>query len=210
MDYATDEERVEELKKWWKENGTSVIVGVVLGLSILFGWRWWTNYQETQSISASALYTRLQNAIKAKKTDQVKAFSDELLGQYENQVYASYAALLLAKTSMDANQPAQAAEHLRWALKHAKTEELKGVITTRLARALLDAGQHEEALKVASGSTDKAFQPMLDEVRGDILLAMGKRKEALAAYQKTKSGLSPAAQRSPTLQLKIDDLASVE
>jgi len=210
VDYATDEERVEELKKWWKENGTSIIVGVALGLSILLGWRWWTNYQETQSISASALYSQLENAVKTKNADKIKAYSGELFGQYENQIYASYAALTLAKSSMDANKPAEAVVKLRWALAHAKTDELKGLVTTRLARALLASGKLDEALKIASLETGKPFQAMLSEIKGDILLAMGQSKEALAAYKKTKASLLPGAQHSPTLQLKIDDLASVE
>jgi len=210
VDYATDEERVEELKKWWKENGTSLIVGVALGLSILLGWRWWTNYQETQSISASALYSQLENAVKTKNADKIKAYSGELFVQYENQIYASYAALTLAKSSMDANKPAEAVVHLRWALAHAKTDELKGLVTTRLARALLAAGKLDEALKIASLETKKPFQAMLSEIQGDILLAMGQSKKALAAYKKTKASLSPDARHSPTLQLKIDDLASVE
>ena len=67
MDYATDEERVEELKKWWKENGKSVIFGIVLGLSILFGWRWWGDYQLNQSLQASTLYTQLELAIQQKR-----------------------------------------------------------------------------------------------------------------------------------------------
>ena len=210
MDYATDEERVEELKKWWKENGTSVLVGVALGLSILFGWRWWTNYQETQSISASALYSQLESAVKAKKPDQIKAFSSELFGQYESQIYASYAAITLAKSSMDANKPLQAVVHLRWALAHANTDELKGLATARLARALFAAGKSDEALKLASVATSKPYQAMLQEIRGDILLGMGKRKEALDAYKNTQSSLSAGVQASPTLQLKIDDLVSVE
>jgi len=39
-EFSTEDEQVEAIKKWWKENGTSLIVGVVLGLSVLFGWRY--------------------------------------------------------------------------------------------------------------------------------------------------------------------------
>ena len=35
--YLSEEEQVEALKKWWKDNGTSVIAGVVLGFGIIFG-----------------------------------------------------------------------------------------------------------------------------------------------------------------------------
>ena len=30
--YTTEEQQVEVIKEWWKENGTSVIAGTVIGL----------------------------------------------------------------------------------------------------------------------------------------------------------------------------------
>ena len=36
--YETDEEKVEAIKGWWKENGISVVGGLALGLAAVFGW----------------------------------------------------------------------------------------------------------------------------------------------------------------------------
>ena len=33
--YASDEEKGEDIKRWWRENGLSVIAGVILGVAIL-------------------------------------------------------------------------------------------------------------------------------------------------------------------------------
>jgi predicted negative regulator of RcsB-dependent stress response len=41
--YETDDEKVEAIKKWWKDNGISVATGVVIGLAVVFGWRAWGN-----------------------------------------------------------------------------------------------------------------------------------------------------------------------
>ncbi|MEW8396328.1 MAG: tetratricopeptide repeat protein, partial [Candidatus Thiodiazotropha sp.] len=38
-EYQTEEEQVEAIKRWWKENGTSVIAGLVIGLGGIFGWQ---------------------------------------------------------------------------------------------------------------------------------------------------------------------------
>ena len=53
----TEDQQLEELKKWWKENGSSIITGVVLGLAILFGARAWFAWQERTAQQASAVYT---------------------------------------------------------------------------------------------------------------------------------------------------------
>ena len=39
--YASEEEQVQAIKKWGKENGPGIIAGLILGLGALFGWRYW-------------------------------------------------------------------------------------------------------------------------------------------------------------------------
>ena len=45
----TDNERVEQLKAWWRENGWFLIGGVALGALALFGWNQYTAYAITDS-----------------------------------------------------------------------------------------------------------------------------------------------------------------
>ena len=61
----TEDQQLEELKKWWKENGSSIITGVVLGLAILFGTRAWFGWQERTAQQASAVYTVMVNDLQA-------------------------------------------------------------------------------------------------------------------------------------------------
>jgi predicted negative regulator of RcsB-dependent stress response len=37
--YTTEDQQVEALKRWWKENAKSILLGVALGLAAVFGWR---------------------------------------------------------------------------------------------------------------------------------------------------------------------------
>ena len=61
----TDEERLDLIKKWWRENGSSIITGVVLGLAVLFGGKAWFSYQETNAQTASNIYVTLMSALEA-------------------------------------------------------------------------------------------------------------------------------------------------
>ncbi|MCK5729408.1 MAG: tetratricopeptide repeat protein, partial [Methylococcales bacterium] len=57
--YDTEEEQVEALQAWWKENGKSMIAGAILGGVLIVGWDFWKDHQQDQSLEASVLYEQL-------------------------------------------------------------------------------------------------------------------------------------------------------
>ena len=57
MENETEEQQIAALKKWWSENGSSIIVGIVLGLAGLFGIKAWMGYQDSLSERASTIYS---------------------------------------------------------------------------------------------------------------------------------------------------------
>ena len=44
----TEEQRVEALLKWWKDNKRSVITGLIAGVAIVVGWNSWKAHQHQQ------------------------------------------------------------------------------------------------------------------------------------------------------------------
>ena len=72
MEQYTDDERVEDLKKWWKENGASIIVGIALGVMAIFGWRYWNSYRDAQAETASRAYD---------------AFIEKIFGSYKRKQF---------------------------------------------------------------------------------------------------------------------------
>ena len=57
--YKTEEEQVEAIKKWWSENGKSIIAGIIIGIAAIFGWRGYENHTAMQAKAASMLYEQL-------------------------------------------------------------------------------------------------------------------------------------------------------
>jgi len=49
----TDNEREEQLRRWWSDNWAWIIGGVALGLAVLGGWQYWQRHQQ-QSAEADA------------------------------------------------------------------------------------------------------------------------------------------------------------
>ena len=77
----------------------------------------------------------------------------------------------------------------------------------RLARVLGEEQRAEEALELFSTPVEGAeLRATREEIRGDLLLTLGRGDEAREAYKAAKEALEDASAR-PQLQLKLDDLA---
>ncbi|HNE26955.1 MAG TPA: tetratricopeptide repeat protein, partial [Pseudomonadales bacterium] len=64
-DYRTEEEQIELIKKWWRENGRSTVVGVGVALVLFFGWMQWQAYQKKNIEAASDLFQQMLTATEA-------------------------------------------------------------------------------------------------------------------------------------------------
>ena len=51
-----DHEQSERVRNWISENGVSIVMGVVLALAGIFGWRQWQDYQVVQAPLAKEYY----------------------------------------------------------------------------------------------------------------------------------------------------------
>lgn len=212
-----EQEQLDELKAWWKQYGnlvSSVLLAVALGVA---GWQGWNWYQRQQSAQASALFNVLQRAAAERDMQKLKSATGELLEKFGGSVYAPMAALLAGKTAFDAGDLKTAKVQLSWAVDHS-ADEMKDLARLRLAAVLLDEKAYDEALKVVDQAGSRNFEALFAESRGDILLALGKRGEAKAAYQaalqKKADAIAGQAEGRSTgfrevLQQKLDTLGDV-
>lgn len=206
----TDEEQVEALKQWWKNNGSSLLIGIGAALAIVFGWQAWQNYQAQQRTEAANQFVNLMNAFGSddeNRADTVVFMAQTLREDHADSAYAVYANLMLARVQLMQNDDAEGAvASLQWALeKSADTLPLSLVVRSRLARAQMALEEFDAALATLDGadSTD-AFAAMFAELRGDILLAKGDQNGAREAYMDARN--QDGDNRSGVLELKLADL----
>ncbi|MFN1602507.1 YfgM family protein [Vibrio harveyi] len=200
--YDTEEQQVEAIKDWWKENGKAVIIGAVVGLGGLFGWRYYQDSVIQASEAASQSYTTVMNALQTKGADaqaDIQAFIDS------NKVkeYSVLAALQLAKVQVDAKDLSAALEQLKWAQSNTKDAALTPLISYRIARIEAEMGNFDAANAELGKVTDAAWTGRIAELRGDIALRQDDKEAAYTAYTEAQQ----AADASPALQMKLDDLA---
>lgn len=202
MEQYTDEERVEDLKKWWQENGTSIIVGIALGLVVIFGWQYWGSYRHTKAEQASLAYDAFIVAVEKPDADQARQRGQALLNDFPNSPYSALAALRLAKLSTDSGDMANANQRLQWTVDNAKLDELKDIARLRLARLLLADGKPADAEQHLAKITTAGMTAEREELRGDIALAGNDFTKARTAY----TAALAAGGGDPLLQLKLDNL----
>lgn len=201
--YTTEEQQVEVIKSWWKENGTSVLAGTVIGLVGLFGWRYYNELQQTNQEAASQAYNAMTAQL-AKGDDAALEQAKNFISAHQGDAYAELAALQLAAAAVKAGKLDLAAEQLTL-VAASGDESIKPIAALRLARVLKDQGKADEALAQLGKINNDAFKAQVAEVRGDVLLGQGKPEEARDAYQVAAD--AGGLQSSAELKLKMDDLA---
>ena len=115
----TDDEQIENLQKWWQENGSTVVIGLVIGLGALGGWRFWQGYQQTQAEDASSQYERVLQSTRESEQGSLELNASDLRDEHSGSPYASLATLLLAKHNAESEQAATGEQNLDWVSQNA-------------------------------------------------------------------------------------------
>ena len=205
--HETEEQQVEALKKWWKENGSSIITGILLGLAVLFGARTWMSYQDQQSQKASNIYTVMMGALANDREMVGLEQAGILIADYPRTPYASLAALALAKVKLKYGELEPARAQLQWALDNTGSDVVRQTVRLRLARVMMAAGDLDGAETVLGEITpDAAFDPLYAELRGDSQLARGNTSNARAEYEQALADMQPAAPGYRSVQLKYENI----
>lgn len=203
----TDEEQLEAIKKWWLENGWSIVGGVVIGLAAIFGWRGWETYQLDRAEAASNVYTSLIVEVRQNRSEPARELATKLLEDYSNTSYAMFASLILARLDVEAGNSASAIKHLQWVMDKTSQNEFKHLARLRMARVLLGDNKAEQALALIMSVNDQGeFTAGYEELKGDIYVRQGETGKAKIAYQQAMTGMNDVLRDNSFLQMKIDDI----
>jgi len=195
-----EQEKVAELKGWWKDQGgrvAALVLAVAVGFAGWQGWRW---YQLDQAVSAAALYDTVSKAEQAKDGKALRDASGTLVESYPRTVYASMGALVAARYYFDRNDLKSAKAQLQWVIERSPSDDFRDLARLRLAAVLLDEKAYDEALKALDAPHAAAYDAQYAALKGDVLVMKNQAAEAKAAY---KLALEKADKREGAFQESV-------
>lgn len=197
--YASDEEQLEALKNWWKENGSSLITSVAIVLVVFFGARWWQDSRQATAEAASEIYDGIIQQIALVQDSgfddatlaAMESSYDTLRNDFPDSIYARFGALLLASVYAEQENYTQAEAELQWVMNNQELGFMKSaeqevflIARVRLARVLIAQDRAQEALNLLSEVEPGTMAATYAEVQGDAYAQLGQAEQARAAYER--------------------------
>lgn len=201
-----EEQQVEQIKKWWSENGRTVVAGLVIGLGGVFGFNSWNAYKERQAEQASRQYAELVSTATAGRHEQVLRQVTDLVDEFPKSGYAALGSLLAASSAVSTGKHDVARSHLSWAVENSAIAELADVARLRLARVLTANGDYASARTTLDAITSDAYAALAGELRGDISHAKKDTDAAAAAYRDALAAEDATQDARARIQAKLDDI----
>lgn len=205
-----EQEQLEGLKAWWKDNGNWVLGATLFAVIAVGGWRGWQYYQTKQINEAATLFEQFAEQLQTNDVKRINDSAAAVMDKYSGTIYAARAALTAAQVNEQSKAIAQAKTQLQWVLDHASESALKDVAHLRLAAILLDEKNYDDALKNLNATHPAAFDGLYADLKGDVLSAQGKNDEARTAYQLAFDKTDAKSTYRQLIQMKLDDLGSAK
>jgi len=199
-----EHEQGERVRKWIKEYGVSIVLGLVLAFGGIFGYRQWQDHQVQQRFLAAEYFDVIQRELESGEVDLAEQQFAALREAVPRSSYVALSGILLASAYVEDGRLEPAARIYSELLERRGLDSLRPVVTLRLARIFEAQGDLAGAMALVEGEAPAGFASAWAEVRGDLLLARGDHAGARVAFQEALDNISGQGGKRRLLQLKID------
>ena len=203
-----EHEQSERVRGWLRENGAALVVGVVLALGGIFGFRQWQAYQDGQGALASDFYTAVQQEIEGDRLDAARDQLQRMQEAVGDHAYVDLSTMLLAGAEVQAGELQGAREHYNVLLERTAGTALEPVVRLRLARLEAAADQPDAGLALLDIDAPVGFEGLWLETRGDLLAELGRTADAIAAYDEAVARIEGEGNSARLVRTKLDALRS--
>ena len=202
-----EQEQLDALKAFWNKQGNLITWTLVLALGGFAAYNGWQYWQRDQGVKAAAMFDELERAAQAGDAAKTGLVFGDLKDRFGRTAFAQQGALLAARVQFDKGQADAAKASLAWAAEHGD-EEIRAIAHLRLAALQADAKQYDEALKTLAAVNTPDFEALAQDRRGDVLMAQGKKPEALAAYQSAYQAMGEKVDYRRLIDAKLTALGA--
>lgn len=196
--YDSEEQQEEAIKRFLKENGVVIALGVVLGLGGIYGFNSYKASQIKQMASDSISYSAVV------ESSDITAQTEKFVAEHGSTQYSQLAQMLSVKSLVDANKLDEATVLLNSVIASDVNNTVKAIATIRLARIENSQQKYTQALATLVKVSDNAFDTQKHELIGDIELSQGNVDKARMSYLAAEK--ASGEQMSNDLRMKLNDL----
>ncbi len=196
--YDSEEQQEEAIKRFLKENGVVIALGVVLGLGGIYGFNSYKASQIEQMASDSISYSAVV------ESNDITAQTEKFVTEHGSTQYSQLAQMLSVKSLVDANKLDEATVLLNSVIGSDVNSTVKTIATIRLARIENSQQKYTQALATLVKVSDSAFDTQKHELIGDIELSQGNVDKARMSYLAAEK--ASGEQMSNDLRMKLNDL----
>jgi predicted negative regulator of RcsB-dependent stress response len=201
------EEDFDRLKGWWQDYGNYLLAGVLFGLALIGGWRFYQNHQSSQARQAAEYYEQMKVAVARDDAQSILALESTLRERFSGSPYAVLAEFEVAHRAVNKGDLEAAIDALQRAQKMAKSDPLANLARVRQAQVQIAQEKFEQALDtLKSIDRNSPFAGLSDEVKGDALRLLGRLDEAGEAYRAARQAAVDAEMDDRLIGLKLKDL----
>lgn len=211
----SEDEQLDVIKRWWKENGKSLIAGAALAAAGVFGWNAWQDYQADKAEAASVRYQQLVslaagNELEGDQLSEAREMVDEIVSEHDDTLYAELALLLDARLAVQQDDLDSAVESLTQVAESSSRRYVQSLAWLRLARLAIANEDPERALELLDEPITEPLAAQQANVRGDAYMALGQNDQARNAWQDALELAQQQGQPLYGVQFKLDDLGAEE
>lgn len=204
-----EQQREEELQKWWHDNWKSIVSGIVVALLVIIGVHQYREYEIAQKQENTiAFYTQV---LSSDGTDE-KAIAKvkEFIAEHQDN-FGVLAGIQLAKTYVSLGKYEDAYNTLNALAGVGQDKILDDLLSIRIARLAIELKNFTQAQSLLDKVTNENFVNTINELKGDLAFAQGDKVKAYEYYGKALDARTKGATGSlDTLKLKRNSLATTQ
>lgn len=207
-----DIEQAERVKQWLRDNGSGIVIGLLLAFGGIFGLRYWQQYQMQEKLDAAAYYNIIQQQLPQISADgegddtakvAVEQAAAKLKQAYADNLYATLSSLQLADQHLQQGALESAVAEFDFVINAAAPSYITNIAKLRKARVLIDLEQADAALQLLDTiSEPEHYAALVARVRGEAYLGKNETEQALAAFNQVENELGGTPDRLVALRLQ--------
>jgi predicted negative regulator of RcsB-dependent stress response len=172
----SDEERV---LGWLEENYKGLLIGLLLGLSLLYGYKYFLSSQNSYQLDLSRQYDVAINKYYSGDNKPIIEFSKNNIIQNPDNIYTMFASLYSAKAMYIKNNYKEAHTYLDHIISNSPDDDIIMLAKYRKATIFIDQNKYTEAHDIL-GNNPKNYQHA--ELKGDLHIIQKNYSEAIKFY----------------------------